>query len=365
MNRKLLLISDLGDETIALRSALRKYFLLSERVLMTDDNEDLSEFPVVVVDFDLKDKDKLEKFRLLYPRAAHPDCARIFLVDRGCRMDSVQAANLRARETLPRPIDARALHRAVCNASPAFTALLREKPSVALETAQDGLQCLEFISAAVQDGVGVSRADVSENAAKICSAVSQGKTLEWLGAVNNHHSYSYRHSLHVAGLMIAFADHLKFKESDKARMVVGALMHDLGKSKLPLRLLDKEGPLTPEEMTIFRSHPILGFDILKNDGQWDQLTIDLVYQHHEFLNGTGYPNGLREDRIVDPVRMLTIVDIFSALVDKRSYKEPMTPTQAMQTLYAMNGKLDMALVHAFEPVGVRLIGGLKELELAA
>ena len=78
MNRKLLLISDLGNETVALRSALRKYFLLSERVFMSDDDNDLSEYPVVIVDFNLKDKEKLERFRTLYPRNAYPDCFRIF-----------------------------------------------------------------------------------------------------------------------------------------------------------------------------------------------------------------------------------------------------------------------------------------------
>lgn len=365
MNRNLLLVCEPGGSSTELKTELRKHFWVTDHFLDSPEPVDLTRFPLMLVDIDLKNRDLVESFGKTFPKTEHKECKRVFLVDRACRTSSVQSANLRARETVNRPIDYEQLHEVICRSSNEFEQLLNEPPSASRQSSQDGFECLQRISMAVKDGSEIRKDDISANAVQICAAVADGKTLEWLSAVNNHHSYSYRHSLHVAGLMIAFSEHLKFNESDKSRMVVGALMHDIGKSKLPLTLLDKEGPLTQAETSIFRSHTILGHEILRNDGQWDQLTLDLVYQHHEYIDGTGYPNGLRGDDIIDPVRMLTIVDIFSALVDRRAYKEPMTTDTAMRTLYSMTGKLDMALVQAFEPVGMRLISDLKDMHLAA
>jgi len=365
MNRNLLLVCAPGGSSAELKTELRKHFWVTDYFLDSSEAVDLSKFPLMLVDIDLKNRDFLESFRETFPKTEHKNCQRVFLVDRACRTSSVQSANLRARETVDRPVNYEKLHEVICRSASEFANLINEPPSVSRQSSQDGFECLQRISLAVKDGSEIRKDDISANAVQICAAVGNGKTLEWLSAVNNHHSYSYRHSLHVAGLMIAFAEHLKFNERDKSRMVVGSLMHDIGKSKLPLALLDKNGPLTQAETSIFRSHTILGHEILRNDGQWDDLTLDLVYQHHEYIDGTGYPNGLRGDDIIDPVRMLTIIDIFSALVDKRAYKEPMTANTAMRTLYSMNGKLDMALVQAFEPVGMRLISDLKDLHLAA
>ncbi len=365
MDTRLLLLSDFEEDLQHVRQTLRKFFLLTEYPITADNVPDLSGYPGAVVGIDLKKRDLLEQYRSYCEKAGCVEIPKVFLVDRGSRQDVVQAATLKARATVDRPADTRKLLDAVCNASDHFRALMRNGPNHCLEASQSGLECLHVITSAVQSGLPLPRAVFDRSAQHICNAIQHGGALEFLSAINGHHSYSYRHSMHVAGLTMAFATHLGFGDRDKTRMVLGALMHDVGKARIPLELLDKETPLTPEEQGIVRTHASLGYEILKSDGNWDPLTLKLVHEHHEYLNGTGYPRGLAGEAICDPVRMLTIVDVFSALVDKRSYKDPMSPRGAMQMLYSMSGCLDMDFVRAFEPLGLKIIEDLKSVDLAA
>ncbi|MEM1048154.1 MAG: HD domain-containing phosphohydrolase [Pseudomonadota bacterium] len=365
MDTRLLLLSDCEEDLQKIRQTLRKFFLLVEHSITAKEVPDLSDFPGAIVAIDLKNRDLLEQYRSYCEKAGCIEIPKVFLVDRGSRQDVVQAGTLKARATVDRPADTRKLLDAICKASDHFQTLMRNGPNHCLEASQGGLESLQVITKAVQAGSPLPRAVFDRSAQQICNAVKNGGALEFLSAINGHHSYSYRHSMHVAGLTMAFADHLGFGERDKTRMVLGALMHDIGKARIPLELLDKETPLTPEEQGIVRTHASLGYEILKNDGDWDPLTLKLVHEHHEYLNGTGYPRGLSGDDICDPVRMLTIVDVFSALVDKRSYKDPMSPRGAMQMLYSMTGCLDMDIVRAFEPLGLKIIEDLKAVDLAA
>ena len=129
-------------------------------------------------------------------------------------------------------------------------------------------------------------------------------------------------------------------------------MHDVGKVKIPISVLDKPGKLSPEERAEINKHPNYGAEILRMDGQFNDEIVDLTLHHHELLDGSGYPDGLIGSQISDPVRIMTIVDIFSALIDKRSYKEAMPADAAYRLLLEMDGKLEMALVKAFEPVAL-------------
>lgn len=171
----------------------------------------------------------------------------------------------------------------------------------------------------------------------------------WLNAVKQHHSYTYRHCTIVSGLAASFAVSLGVQMADVERLTTAALLHDVGKMKLPLGILDKPGGLTVKERALINKHPEYGAKILRRDGQFSDEVIELALHHHEFLDGTGYPDGLKGSEICDMTRILTIVDIFSALIDSRSYKEPMPASEAYEELIRMNEKLDQDIVKAFEP----------------
>src|SRR6478735_4456396 len=123
-----------------------------------------------------------------------------------------------------------------------------------------------------------------------------------------------------------------------------------GTAFVPVAILDKPGKLTEEEMRVIRKHPRLGYDALAAQGGFPPEMLDVVLHHHELLDGSGYPNGLRSDQISDIVRLTTIVDIHAALVERRAYRLPFTHAKAFGIMEQMGGKLDHQLLQAFRPV---------------
>ena len=99
-----------------------------------------------------------------------------------------------------------------------------------------------------------------------------------------------------------------------------------------------------------RQHPRRGYDALASQGGFPPEMLDVVLHHHEFLDGTGYPNGLNGNQISDIVRLTTIVDIYAALVEKRAYRLQFTHARAFAMMEEMGDKLDQHLLHAFRPV---------------
>ncbi|MFD0938221.1 HD-GYP domain-containing protein, partial [Methylobacterium trifolii] len=181
----------------------------------------------------------------------------------------------------------------------------------------------------------------------ILTAVGAGGLTNWLATVRSYDDATYQHCLLVAGLAATFAIDLGFSERDRHQLVRAALVHDVGKARIPLAILNKPGPLDPAERTVMRDHAAFGHEILVAAGGFDPTVLAVVRHHHELLDGSGYPDGLSGGAIPDPVRLTTICDIYAALVERRPYRAPMPSAEAIGVLKGMTGKLDMALVHAF------------------
>lgn len=191
---------------------------------------------------------------------------------------------------------------------------------------------------------------IDDSVEAINRAADGGDLDVWLDLVWQHDDATYQHCLLVSGLVAAFARKLGFGESDRRLMTTAAVLHDVGKARIPLGILRKEGPLTAEERGVMRQHPQIGHDMLVAQGGFSPAVLAAVLSHHELLDGSGYPQGLGADRISDPVRIMTICDIYAALIERRSYKPPMAPADAFATLVGMGGKLDVDLVRAFGDV---------------
>ncbi|MGY3606011.1 MULTISPECIES: HD-GYP domain-containing protein [unclassified Bradyrhizobium] len=172
----------------------------------------------------------------------------------------------------------------------------------------------------------------------------------WMETVRRHHGGTYRHSLLVTGFAVAFAQKLKMRPKDQQRIAHAALLHDVGKSFIPIDILDKPGKLTDHEMEQIRQHPRYGYDLLTQQGGFPAEILDCVLHHHELLDGSGYPDRLRTGQIADLVRVITIADIFSALVEDRPYRQSLPPTNAFRIMQDMGNKLDGDLLNAFRPV---------------
>jgi len=235
------------------------------------------------------------------------------------------------------------------------------------DTTHQSLACMNALNDALYTAVGTNKplpqAEITESCASLISSIKDqdGCLSQWLDAVKEHHSYTYRHSMIVSGLSAGFATALGMRHADVERIAVGALLHDVGKMKLPLGLLDKPGALTSKERIKINQHPGFGAEILRADGQFPDEVIEITHHHHEFLDGTGYPDGLKGKQISDLVRILTIVDIFSAMIDERAYKAAMPCDQAFETLLKMDGKLDRDILRAFEPTAASAATGIESV----
>lgn len=172
----------------------------------------------------------------------------------------------------------------------------------------------------------------------------------WLDMVWDHDDATYQHCLLVAGLAAAFARALGFPEEARKLVTSAAVLHDIGKARVPLAILHKREKLTAEELALVREHPQTGYEMLLRQGAFAREVVDAARNHHEYLDGSGYPRGLKADEIPDIVRMITICDIYAALIERRSYKAPMAPQEAYAVLAGMGAKLDADLLRAFRAV---------------
>jgi HD-GYP domain-containing protein (c-di-GMP phosphodiesterase class II) len=152
----------------------------------------------------------------------------------------------------------------------------------------------------------------------------------------------------VTGTAVDFGLSLGLAKPDIERLYSAAMFHDIGKAKIPLAVLDKPGRLDAAERALIETHPVAGFDLLKGTCGISAEILDAVRHHHEYLDGSGYPDALCGDNIADVVRVLTISDVFAALIEDRRYKPPMTRAQAYEILCGMRGKLEAPLVAAFK-----------------
>lgn len=163
-----------------------------------------------------------------------------------------------------------------------------------------------------------------------------------LGRLKEHDSYTFQHSVSVCTLMIAFARGLELDRATIKEIAIGALLHDVGKARVPDAILNKPAKLTDAEFTRMKSHVVQSIIILQNTPGISQIALDVAGQHHERHDGTGYPNRLKGDGISLYGQMGAIVDVYDALTSDRVYHKGMPPTEAL-------GKLLEWSQYHFEP----------------
>jgi HD-GYP domain-containing protein (c-di-GMP phosphodiesterase class II) len=156
----------------------------------------------------------------------------------------------------------------------------------------------------------------------------------------------------VTGIAVDFGLSLGVGKVDIERLYTAAMFHDIGKARIPLAVLDKPGRLDAGERALVETHPAAGYEILKENADISTEILDAVRHHHEYLDGSGYPDALCAANISDMVRLLTIADIFAALIEQRSYKPTMPREDAYEIIRSMQGKLEMPLVTAFRDVAL-------------
>lgn len=148
-------------------------------------------------------------------------------------------------------------------------------------------------------------------------------------ARHDHHTFTHVTNVCCYSLILAGAVGITNKR-DLNELAIGALMHDVGKRKIPAEILRKLGPLTAQERRIVQRHPLYGYEELVSHGGFTLTQLLIAYQHHERVDGGGYPVGVMGEEIHPWAKLISVVDVFDALTGKRPYRKPATPQVAME-----------------------------------
>lgn len=170
--------------------------------------------------------------------------------------------------------------------------------------------------------------------------------------LSSHDFYTYNHSLDVSIYSLGLGQAVGFKGHDLKELGLGGLFHDIGKRYVSLDIICKEGPLTDKEWVQMQKHPQYGLMILEEHKSTGNIKA-CAFEHHESMLGNGYPQQLTASEIHPMARVVSVADTYDALTTKRSYSEPMKPTDAIEL---MSGKL----IGRYDPEVIRALMSIYE-----
>lgn len=214
-------------------------------------------------------------------------------------------------------------------------------------------------------GRAVQVADIEAVVADITASVARNSgALLSLLRLKDADDYTYMHCVAVGTMMVTFARHLELDAETTRHAGIGGLMHDVGKMKIPDRILNKPGKLTDEEFTVIRRHPEEGHAILLASGAVGEIPLDITLHHHERIDGSGYPHKLDRERISTLAKMAAIVDVYDAITSDRVYHKGMAPTDALRKMFEWSKfHFEEFFVHQFmRCIGIYPVGTLVMLE---
>lgn len=310
-----------------------------------------SAIDAVVISADLRIFDNISAVKAIWGKIKGIS-RRVFLIDQETRLAIVQAYALGATHVLTHPVNQHQLLKTLAEIeSPPIAP--GEPASAGQEAASAGAASIASMFSAAIGGAPIDVAGAKHAGSKIADSVAEDGLSNWLSTVRLHHEGTYQHCLLVTGLAADFALSLGMAKADVERLYSAAMFHDIGKARIPLAILDKPGRLDDQERALIETHPAAGYDMLRGTAGISAEILDAVRHHHEYLDGSGYPDGLCAGSIADIVRMLTISDIFAALIETRTYKPTMPRERAYEILLDMKGKLERPLVEAFREVALK------------
>jgi putative nucleotidyltransferase with HDIG domain len=342
-------VADTVVKLSALRAMLEQNYTVTSE-LLGGAGIRCSESDAVVVTADLRIIENIAALKEVLGRLSHIR-KRIFIIDQKARLFIVQAYALGATRVLISPVNRANLLAELTDSDPSEL-ISSEAGCVGGEVAAVGATAIASMFSAVLSGKPIDVGSAKRAGSRIADNIAEDGLSSWLETVRRHHEGTYQHCLLVTGIAVDFGLSLGLAKPDMERLYSAAMFHDIGKAKIPLAVLDKPGRLDPQERALIETHPAAGYEVLKGNAGISLEILDAVRHHHEYLDGSGYPDALCAASISDIVRILTISDIFAALIEHRHYKPPMPREQAYEIIRSMQGKLEGPLVAAFRDVAL-------------
>jgi len=175
-------------------------------------------------------------------------------------------------------------------------------------------------------------------------------------------TYQWEHAVNTAVLMSGFSLFLGMNKQVSTQIATGALLHDIGIAKVPKAIVNKVGKLTKNERRIMHKHVLWGHNICVSGGLNNKITTDMLMNHHERLDGSGYPKGLANTQLSTLARITAIIDVYDAMTGHKYYKQGIEPISALRYLITHNQKFDRTLVQQFiRYIGVHPVGSVVKL----
>ncbi len=195
------------------------------------------------------------------------------------------------------------------------------------------------------------------------SIANNENAMVWLTLLKKKDEYTTYHSINVCVLSMLFGRQLGLTEGELRLLGFGALLHDIGKMRVPLEVLNKTSRLEPTEIELMRQHPTLGHTMLAEAEGIPEQVKEIVYSHHERVDGSGYPQGLKEEQLGLLPMIVSIVDVYDAMTSDRAYHQRISPHEALNVMYGWAAthfpeKLMAAFIRC---LGIYPVGSIVEL----
>ncbi len=183
-----------------------------------------------------------------------------------------------------------------------------------------------------------------------------------LTRIRQKSNYQREHAINCAVLICGFSLYLGLKKEKVQELTLGALLHDIGTAKVSTTILDKQDKLTKNEMSVVQKHVFWGVEIAKREGFSSPIIIDMLVNHHERLDGSGYPRGIDKSKISKLSRIIAIIDVYDAMTGDKPYKKGLLPQAVFRHLLKEKEKFDPEIVQQFiKYIGIHPVGSLVKL----
>lgn len=231
--------------------------------------------------------------------------------------------------------------------------------NIAVSVPQDDTWNIESMT--TQQNMLLQRLDLDllvDKANSLVDSLLSGTYAPMLHLMYDYDACTYTHTKNVTLLALLAAIEMQYSVDDLRNIALGAILHDIGKLKVPLSILDKPGRLTPKEFAVVQKHPRIGYDMIADAGPVSSAVKQIVLQHHENFDGSGYPMCLDRYHGYRHARLVHICDVYEAMCAKRPYKLPMSREQVREFIQSKTGTMfDPELVRKFlDVVPAYLVG---------
>ncbi len=251
------------------------------------------------------------------------------------------------------------------NVRPIEPASLQEEVGRARAVLTEANKIIGDLMQGARLGRQIEREQVDPIVCKMSDSILRNKdALLSLCRIKEKDSYTFLHSVSVGALLMCFSRAFKLKVGDMQLVGIGGMLHDIGKTMVPDRILNKTGELTPDEFSTMKMHVLYGQNILADTPDISQTSFDVVAQHHERYDGSGYPLKLKGSEMSIYGQMASIVDVYDAITSDRCYRKAMDPTVALRKMFEWSKfHFDPELIQTFvRTIGIYPVGTLVMLE---